>query len=262
MPGATLPPASFPFPLSTFRYPIRCAALLGLCLPCAAVAQTTATPADTATTYKHHLGLTASPVLDGFFRNNRSLPLGLLYKRQLTPAKALRLRLVGLFSQADTASSIDAPGTFTQGYVTGPDRSHWLVQGFAGYEWQRPLSRRVGLAYGLEAGVGYERLRTEAAFLQGYPPGGLVTDTDERITQDWQVQLRPFVGFYYQPTPRLRLFAESVFVTSYIHRRWTHNGRSIFTNGEQDRFLNERAHANRFTANWRPVQLVGATISF
>jgi len=49
--------------MSIFRYPIRYAALL--CLPCAAVAQTTATPADTATIYKHHLGLTASPVLEG-----------------------------------------------------------------------------------------------------------------------------------------------------------------------------------------------------
>ncbi|MBX0292673.1 hypothetical protein K3G63_19670 [Hymenobacter sp. HSC-4F20] len=41
-----------------------------------ALAQAPTPVPDLTTTYRHQLGLTASPVLDGFFRNNRSLPLG------------------------------------------------------------------------------------------------------------------------------------------------------------------------------------------
>ncbi|WBO84280.1 hypothetical protein [Hymenobacter yonginensis] len=234
--------------------------LLALALPLTAAAQA---PADTATTYKHQLGLTASPVLDGFFKNNRSLPLGLLYKRQLTPNKALRLRLVGQYSQADTANFQDTAPGFTRGYVTGPDQSRWGLQGFAGYEWQRFLSRKVGLAYGIEAGIGYERQRIASAFIEAYVIEGSVTTSREAITQNWQFQARPFVGLYYQPTSRLRLFVESAFAISYIRSRWERQSRSKFTKpNEADRFLQERAHTNRFAATLRPVQFIGATYAF
>lgn len=175
----------------------------------------------------------------------------------------LRLRLMGRYSQADTANFEDSASGFTRGYVTGPDQCRWILQGFAGYEWQQPLSRRLFLTWGVEAGVGYERQRTASAFIQAYSVGGLVTTYFEAVTQDWRLQVRPFVGFQYQPTSRLRLFAESALAVSYIRRRWERNSKSTFTKpDEADRFLGERAHANRFTVSWQPVQLVGATYAF
>ena len=179
---------------------------LGLAVP-TAHAQTA--PPDTARTYKHQFGLTASPVLDGFFRNNRSLPLGLFYQRQLTPTKALRLRLVGLMSYADSTNSTEGPFGVTDGYVSGPSARVWQLSAFAGYGWQRPLRKRFVLDYGLEAGLGYRHQGFSSARRYPDPLGGFAVYNDERTTQDFQVQMRPFAGLSYRPTARLRLFAET-----------------------------------------------------
>lgn len=235
----------------------------GLVAPAAGRAQTIPAPADTARTYKHHLGLTASPVLSQFFTANRSLPVGLIYQRQLTRTKSLRLRLVGQFSYADSTNFEDDASGITGGYVTGPSYRQWQVQAFAGYAWQRLLGRRIALDYGLEAGLGYERRGSSSAYRTTYQPGGYVIDYDEYTTQNWQVQARPFAGLSYRPTPRLRLFAEMALPLSYTHQRWEHHGKSVFTKpNEADRFLDQRAYANRVSLAWRPIQLLGATYAF
>lgn len=234
--------------------------LLLAALPFAAAAQT---PADTASTYRHQLGLTASPQLDQFFKANRSLPLGLFYQRQLTPTKALRLRLVGLMSYADSTNATAGPFGVTDGYVSGPSYRRWQLSAFAGYAWQRPLGRRFTLDYGLEAGLGYQRQGFSSARRYPYPPGGFVVDYDERTTQDFQVQARPFAGFSYRPTARLRLFAETALPLTYTHQRWERHVQGIFTKpDEADRFLDQQARANRVAVTWRPVQLLGATYAF
>ncbi|TGE19685.1 hypothetical protein [Hymenobacter elongatus] len=236
---------------------------LTLMLPLCASASLALAQAPDSATARHQIGLTASPQLDGFFKNNRSLPLGLFYQRQLTPTKALRLRLVGLVSYADSTNSTEGPFGVTDGYVTGPSYRRWQVQVFAGYAWQRPLGRRFTLDYGLEAGLGYQRQGFSAARRQSYSPGGFVVDYFERTTQDLQVQARPFAGFSYRPTPRLRLFAETALPLTYTHQRMKYQVREEFTKSdEMDRFLDQRARANRVALTWRPVQLVGATYAF
>ena len=44
-------------------------------------------------------------MLDSFFRNNRALPLSLLYKRQVKPAQALRARAEFLYNFFQTSST-------------------------------------------------------------------------------------------------------------------------------------------------------------
>ncbi|OGX86058.1 hypothetical protein [Hymenobacter glacialis] len=243
--------------LITRLLPVACL----LALTGAAQAQT-ASP-DTARFYKHHLGLTASPQLDGFFRNNRSLSVGLFYQRQLTQTKSLRLRLVGQLSYADSTNFDDNPGGVIDAYVSGPSYRSGQVQAFAGYGWQRPLGRRVALDYGLEAGLGYQRLSFSAARRYPYSPGGFVVDYFERTTQAFQVQARPFAGLSYRPTARLRLFAETALPLTYTHQRVRYQVRGEFTKpDEADRFLYQRVRANRVGLAWRPVQLVGATYAF
>lgn len=238
------------------------AALLGLFASVAAAAQSPA-PADTARTYKHEFGLTASPVLEGFFTANRSLPVGLLYKRQLTPKKALRLRLVGQFNYADSTNYNDDAIGIVDAYVTGPSYRQWQLQAFAGYEWQRMVSQRIALDYGLEAGLGYQRQGFSASRRTSYSPGGFAMDYYERTAQTWQVQVRAFAGVSYRITPRLRAFAETALPLSYAHQRSKYHVRETFTKpGEVDRFLDERTQANRVILTWRPVQLLGVTCAF
>lgn len=238
------------------------AALLGLGMPLAAAAQTPA-PADTARTYKHEFGLTASPQLAHFFTANRSLPIGLFYRRQLTPAKALRLRLVGQFSYADSTNFADDPIGIVDAYVMGPSYRQWQLQAFVGYEWQRHLNKNIVLTYGLEGGLGYNRLDFSSALRRSYQPGGFVVDYFERTTQTWQVQARPFAGFRFHPIARLCLFAEMALPLTYTHQRMRYQVRAVFTKPDEvDRFLNERAIANRVAVAWRPIQLIGTAYSF
>ena len=147
--------------------------------------------------------------------------------------------------------------------MSGPSYRSWQVQAFAGYGWQRPLGRCVALDYGLEAGLGYQRLSFSAARRQVYPPGGSVVDYFERTTQDFQAQARPFIGLSYRPTARLRLFAETALPLTYTHQRMRYQVRAEFTKpDEANRFLYQRALANRVVLPWRPIQLLGATYSF
>lgn len=83
-------------------------------------------PPDTARAFRHALGLTASPQLDHFFTANRRLPLGLIYKRQLAPGRALRARVVGYYSVRDTSNFLlRIPTSNFLGYVEGPNVRTW-----------------------------------------------------------------------------------------------------------------------------------------
>lgn len=121
----------------------------------------------------------------------------------------------------------------------------------------------MALDYGLEAGLGYQRLSFSAARRLVCPPGGFSVTYYERTTQDFQVQARPFSGLSYRPMARLRLFAKTALPLTYTHQRMRYQGRDEFTKpDEADRFLYQRALANRVALTWRPVQLVGATYAF
>ncbi|WP_216679654.1 hypothetical protein [Hymenobacter siberiensis] len=230
---------------STFFAPL-CAALLAAVPGLATAQMAIPAPADTARPYKYEFGLTASPQLDHFFTANRSLPIGLIYKQRLTPTKSLRLRLVGLFTYADSTNFKDDIFDTVNGYVTGPSYRKWQLQVFAGYEWQRMLGRRVSLYYGVEVGLGYQRQGFSSAYRAPYPPGGFGIDYYERTTQDWQVQIRSFVGINYHIMRRLCMFAETALPLSYTHQRSTYHVRETFTKfDEVDRFLDERTQANR-----------------
>jgi len=205
--------------VSTFRYPIRCAALLGLCLPCAAVAQTTATPADTATTYKHHLGLTASPVLDGFFRNNRSLPLGLLYKRQVSPHRAWRHGVV--FNQQYNERYDPQPKT-NNAYAT----LRYSIEAAVGMEVQKPLTKHWVAFTGIDVGAGYSYYRCdqdEQRFVTMNGADVVLAEKGRSVDKYYAGFLRPFFGVRYHLLPYLYASAETTLSLSYISIGLTHS---------------------------------------
>lgn len=230
------------------------ALLFALALPLTAVAQA---PADTATNYKHQLGLTASPVLDGFFKNNRSLPLGMLYKRQLTPNKALRMRLVGQYSRRDTANYPGTAPGFFPGFREGTAQYRWLAKAYGGYEWTRSISKKWSLAYGAELGVGWERYKDK--FIRDFRQGTLEsTETYEYKMNIVSFELRPFAGMRFEASPRLALFTEMAAPLQYSRRRDDASLQGTFPFGS----VNSYNKSQYVRATWLPVQLIGASWKF
>ena len=258
--GVTLLPIPFSFfPMSTCWYLTRCAALL--CLPGIAAAQTTPAPApaDTARTYQRQLGLTASPVLDGFFRNNRSLPLGLLYKRQVKPGKALRLRLVGQYSRRDTANYPGSfPGTYFPGYRPDTYTQAVRVNAYAGYEWQHSLSRRWGWSHGVEVGAGWSRQIDHVVYDTN--PYGTFINTNILINKItiWQGQVRPFLSLRYQVFNKVSVFVESAALLTYQSRKDEKDNSATSPFGYA--YTYDKSHS--FSFLWRPIQLIGTAIYF
>jgi hypothetical protein len=229
-----------------------------LALP--ARAQTTpppAAPADTARTYKHHLGLTASPVLDGFFRNNRSLPVGVLYRRPLArPDRALRLRLVGRYARLDTTD-------FTV-QLAGSGRRAWDVTAFAGYEAQRALNRRWAAYAGAEIGLGVGRSSWRELRERANDSGVGTYIVDYRyVGKHWQVQVRPFAGLRLQISPAITIFAEAAAPLSYRRHRDDYTGDVVRQNTLRNLVRSSSFYtSNRFNFDLRPVQLVGLSTRF
>jgi len=222
--------------------------LLGT-LPLAAAAQT---PTDTATTYRHQLGLTASPQLNKFFTANRSLPLGLLYQRQVKPNQAVRARLVGQYSRRDTADFA--------GSLPGSSNRYWELNGYVGYEWQQQLGRHTSLYYGAEVGTGISQ-RSFHDVRSGQDTNGDYQYDALRTSKQWRVEVRPFLGISVAVSQRVHLFAESVVSTSYTRRRDDYNGTGTRTypNGltVPTGVVTAYVNSDVWQVRWRPVQLMG-----
>ena len=212
--------------------------LLSLGLAGSARAQT-ATPADTARFYKHHLGLTASPVLDGFFRNNRSLPVGLLYKRQTATNKLWRFGLVvnQNYSRRDEFNP-NLPITLiqlknNQEYVY----NNFGVSVSLGQELTHRFSTRWTGVVGADANVGFSRslYHTKDQRTSAPPSAGGVVLEDELVTRNrfYQVALTPFVGLRYNVWPSLYLTAESAVSLAYTRVVFdSYNTTTIVSTGE------------------------------
>ena len=199
--------------MTNWLLPFLGTALLGL--PLTATAQTTApAPADTARFYRHHLGLTASPVLDGFFRNNRSLPLGLLYKRQVAPHRAWRYGVV--FSQQYNERYDPQPKT-NNAFAT----LRYSVQVAVGMEVQKPLAKHWIAFSGLDVGAGYSHYRYDQDNQRFVTMNGVdVVLAEKELTYDktYSGFLRPFFGVRYHLLPYLYASAETTLEISYAFR--------------------------------------------
>ncbi|MGI4761258.1 MAG: hypothetical protein ACRYF0_11160 [Janthinobacterium lividum] len=249
--------------MPSFRFLFPAGLLATLASP--ALAQTA--PADTARFYKHELGLTVSPQFDNLFTANQVLPLGLLYKRQLRPGRALRVRLTGYYSRRDTAT---AGGAF---YIqeTGPTARVWELNAFVGYEWQHRLAHRWQVNYGLEAGGGYRHEHRDYTNLYydpiGFNGGGPYTNTNIGSSDlaRWQVQARGFAGLSYALTTRVRLFAETAVGISYQRQK---SGGSYTTTVDNPNYgvSPGGVYYDKIVNTWRvkylPVQVLGLSVCF
>lgn len=240
-------------------------ALLAVALAGPALAQTT--PADTARTYKHQLGLTASPQLDHFFTANRSLPVGLIYKQQVKPNQFLRLRLVGFYSRRDSTN--DNPYFTPNTNNVGPNTNTWEANAFIGYEWQRSINRRFKWGYGAEIGGGYYHQQTEISLQEILinPTNQalyVVTTNGSPFIHRWIIQGRGFANINYALSNRLVLFAETAIRLIYENEKRGGDASQTFSDGQPPRFGARYSDISTksFQLEFRPIQFIGIAASF
>ncbi|WP_242921117.1 hypothetical protein [Pontibacter liquoris] len=157
------------------------------------------------TSYKHHLGIIASPTLHKVFDSNRELPVGLIYKRQIKANAAFRATLVGTTSMYEHSSP--SPNN-----KSTSENSYFHVQLTGGYEWQVPLSNRWELYYGGEAGPVYGRsVSKNRSGNSDYYNGTTVKDNSYNVG----AVVRPFAGIAFQINSRLYIATETAIVAYY-----------------------------------------------
>lgn len=211
------------------RTPLSIAASLVLLADAqAGFGQARPAPADTARSYPHHLGLTASPQLDQFFTANRALPIGVLYRKQTQPNRAWRARLVSRYE----FNSGDAPLLIGNAYRehTGSLELAW------GRERWLPLGRRFTAYAGGEVGARLDLYRKNSKiygalprYVPIYSPAlekTVADQTESRTTQAIFFQL--IAGVRLQISKRLCAEAEAGLPVSFSHQKWNLNGAEYY----------------------------------
>ena len=202
--------------------------LLGTAYSSQAQSPAAAAPADTARVYNHHLGLSVSPQLNHFLTANRTLPIGLIYRRQTQPNRAWRARAVGQYQ----FRSGDAPLLIGNAY-----REHNASLELAwGKERWLPLSQRFTAYVGGEVGAGLAVYRLASEFYRNVPRDnpGFPSVTQKAVGEQLEKQntasvfLQALVGIRYTVTRRLGVEAEAGLPVSFSRRKWRVDGTEYF----------------------------------
>ena len=191
----------------------------------AAAQSKSAAVADTARFYRHHLGLTASPQLARFFTANRSLPVGLLYKRQTRPNRATRYGLVlDLDYRRRDENERPLPSLKSNEEYVYNNRS---ASGSVGQEFAHRFSPRWTGTAGADFRLGLSLFTHNFKKQFGgdapptVPPTPPSPPTENEQTdyfRQYHAAVAPFVGLRYALQPRLYVSAESSIDAAYSWR--------------------------------------------
>ena len=169
-----------------------------LCLCQLASAQT----ADTATFYRHHIGVNTRVVLDKLVDPASQMPLQLMYKYQLSSRTALRLSVEGMYTKSDSSRS----------YIDRLDEvTHYTYGGGLGYERQRPLGKVLMVYYGADAFYRRQGKNTEVVnkFIEPTPNQDLMEVRASDNHANTTIGLGPFLGLRANIGKRLYLSTET-----------------------------------------------------
>lgn len=226
-------------------------------LPAATFAQ--APVLDTARVLKNEVGLTASPQLNKFLTANRSLPLGVIYRRHIGAKSALRVRLEGRYGRM-----VDS--TFSPGYPAGNSASDWEVYLLSGYERHSKLGKRWGGYYGVEVGVGGRRKESTikrdpiANGTSNYITGGNMD------TKRLAVQTRFLSGVCYKFTPKVQVFAEAAIQVYHYWEKYSYSGKVEVVGADGKIYVVGGSSASysveRTQARFALVQIIGLNVGF
>lgn len=165
---------------------------------------------DDSASYKHQLGIIASPSLQYLFQN-KSLPVGLIYKRQVKADQAWRLTITGRYNNENYPNG---PYGSNSNYLVQKS-TNYFAQALIGYEWQKELNKRWTFYYGIDAGAGYSRYKSEYDFTN-YTPNQFETygfGYGKGASQYYILQ--PMAGIKFNLTSRLYLATETNIALTY-----------------------------------------------
>ena len=205
--------------------------------------------------FKNHLGIIASPQLDKFFTANRTLPIGLIYRRQLKPDQAIRFAVLGAYKRQTFTSTIDPEGLKAT--------STSLLEVMAGYEWQKELSKRWSLYYGSDVGIGFKNIIQDDEDKSHPIPAGLAHYT--KLAKDKTVNLgiRPFAGLQFKIHKKLHLAVETAISANYSRREYNHNIHAIlYSTGEDKEGEYSNGIWKEYNLKYSPISNVQLSYQF
>ena len=178
-------------------------ALTGLSLP--ALSQT----ADSAE-FKNELGIVASPSLQYLFQN-KSLPVGLIYKRQVKPDQAWRYIVKGWYRNQKTPVITYSDGSSYYALK----QTDYQIQALVGYEWQKELSARWQFYYGADAGAGYTKYNTKIEITDNVPASYYFSSFGYSNSHTLFFTLKPMAGIRFNLSRNLYLATETNIAINY-----------------------------------------------
>src|SRR5688572_25647636 len=177
-------------------------------------------------TFKNQLGIIASPSLQYLFSMNRTLPVGIIYKRQVKPDQAWRFSVSGRLENNTNPS-----GPYGVGYnFITMKQSFYYVEAMFGHEWQKELSRRWTFYYGADAGVGFSKSNIEYD-ISNFKPNGIYNFGYGDISTKTYM-LQPMAGIKFNLHSRLYLATETSI--SLNHSRSTHHSYEVTISESQE----------------------------
>lgn len=181
-------------------------AFTGLSLP--AISQTP----DSAA-YKNELGIITSPSLQYLFQN-KSLPVGLIYKRQVKPDQAWRLTVNGRYnSQKYPFGSSDSNFSYSV------KRTDYFTSALIGYEWQKELNKKWSLYYGTEAGAGFGKSTSYFDFPNYNTGQNIFLTTSYGDYSTVHFILQPLAGIKFKISSRLFVATETHIELNYSNTK-------------------------------------------
>ncbi|MBK0404847.1 hypothetical protein I5M27_17785 [Adhaeribacter sp. BT258] len=215
-------------------------AFLGLGTP--VIAQSS----DSAET-KNHLGIIASPSLDKLFESNRSLPVGLIYKRQVKENQAWRLTTTGQYNQ------YSEPLNHSGDLMHRRDHSDFSGKVALGYEWQQKLNNRFQFYYGADAGFGYQKNSENTEFEEYYDTWQneyiIILNNRETSQRTLTYFLKPLVGLQFKISQKLYLATETSLNLQHSRHEMNYYHSRFFSDGSPDTYAND-SYKSRVTSVW------------
>ncbi|MFC5271418.1 hypothetical protein [Adhaeribacter terreus] len=194
-----------------------------------------------STETQNHLGIIAKPRLEKIFTANQSLPVGLIYKRQVKSDQALRFSAIGFYNRTVSDFGNNNYGEF----FDETTESSW--QTMIGYEWQKPLSKRWNFYYGAELGISSYKISKKTKFSNfqnNLPLNQVILYPNHTNHNSVNYLLQHFAGFRLNLHTKLYLATETTIAFRYSKNRDEHNEFTVSNDGTNGK--TEKIRTNTF----------------
>ena len=210
---------------------------------------------------KNQLGIIASPSLHKLFENNRSLPVGLIYKRQVKENQAWRLSTVGSYEKWNDPEK-------QAGYIqTKHDFTDFNLNLMFGYEWQQKLSKSFIFYYGADAGIIIDKAIINSVSYYSFPndQGEAIEKYETLQSKDVELtyQLKPMIGFQFKIHPKLYFATESGIMLTHSRIKYESSGTVTYISEEfPDQNVEQTYKRQYYRAWYKPLSNIQLVYKF